>query len=314
MSFFDDRRLLVKIAHMYYEEGATQSQIADEIGVSRSLISKYLAKARELGIVEIIIHDDTIHPFRQLEGKIERMYGLREVVCVPNLGNESAKSRVGAAASKYLLRVIRDGQTIGVSSGTTLHEVAEAISSSQHYPSVTFVPVVGGMGNERVDIHANNIVAKLAESLQADYKLLHAPVMVDSKEAKEIFMRQTSIQSIFNLAARSNIAIVGIGGTPEHSTMVKSYLGEGYHEYFDHTDAVGDFCYNFINKFGQTSSSSWNERVISLELDQLREIPLVIGVANGLEKVQAIKAALEGKLVHVLVTDEVTAKALLDEI
>jgi DNA-binding transcriptional regulator LsrR (DeoR family) len=312
LSFFEDRRLLVKIAHMYYEEGATQSQIADEIGVSRSLISKYLSKAREHGIVEIIIHDETIHPFRQLEGKIERLYGLREVVCVPNLGNESSKARLGAAAAKYLLRVIRDGQTIGVSSGTTLHEVVEAISTNQHFPSVTFVPLVGGMGNERVDIHANHIAAKFAESLQAQYKLLHAPVMVDSKEAKDIFMRQPSIQNIFNMGAQSNIAIVGIGGTPEHSTMVKSYLGQEHQEYFDHSDVVGDICYNFINEHGQASSVSWNEQVIALGVEKLKEIPLVVAVASGEEKVKSIKSSLEGKLVHVLVTDEQTAKALLE--
>ncbi|MBT2725003.1 sugar-binding transcriptional regulator [Bacillus sp. ISL-46] len=309
---FEDRRLLVKIAQMYYEEGATQSKIADDIGVSRSLISKYLAKAKELGIVEVIIHDETIHPYRQLEGKIERLYGLREVVCIPNHGNESSKNRLGAAASKYLLRVIRDGQTIGVSSGTTLHEVAEALSTHQQFPSVTFVPLVGGMGNERVDIHANALVAKLAGNLQAKYKLLHAPVMVDSNEAKQIFMRQSSIQDIFDLASKANIAIVGIGGTPEHSTMVKSYLGQETQEYFNQTDVVGDICYNFINKNGDTSSNSWNEQVISLKLEQLKEIPLVVGVACGLEKVQAIKAALEGKLVHVLITDELTAKSLLD--
>ncbi|MBT2696607.1 sugar-binding transcriptional regulator [Bacillus sp. ISL-40] len=309
---FEDRRLLVKIAQMYYEEGATQSKIADDIGVSRSLVSKYLAKAKELGIVEVIIHDETIHPYRQLEGKIERLYGLREVMCIPNLGNDSSKNRLGAAASKYLLRVIRDGQTIGVSSGTTLHEVAEALSTNQQFPSVTFVPLVGGMGNERVDIHANALVAKFAGVLQAQYKLLHAPVMVDSKEAKEIFMRQSSIQDIFDLASKANIAIVGIGGTPEHSTMVKSYLGQETQEYFNQTDVVGDICYNFINKNGDTSDNSWNEQVISLKLEQLKEIPLVVGVACGLEKVQAIKAALEGKLVHVLITDELTAKALLD--
>ncbi|WP_251026894.1 hypothetical protein [Bacillus sp. ISL-46] len=88
---FEDRRILVRVAQMYYEEGATQSRIADEISVSRSLISKYLAKAKELGIVEVIIHDETIHPYRRLEGKIERLYGLREVLCIPNLGNETSR-------------------------------------------------------------------------------------------------------------------------------------------------------------------------------------------------------------------------------
>lgn len=95
--------------------------------------------------------------------------------------------------------------------------------------------------------------------------------------------------------------------------MVHSYLGQEQTEYFDDTDVVGDICYNFINKEGKPSSSSQNERrVISLELEKLREIPLVVGVACGLEKVKSIRAALEGKLVHVLITDEQTAKALLD--
>jgi len=312
LNFPEDSRLLVKVAHMYYEEGATQSQIADEVGVSRSLISKYLSKARDLGIVEIIIHDDKIHPYRQLEGKIERLYGLREVVCIPNLGGESSKSRLGVAASKYLLRVLKDGQTVGVSAGTTLHEVAKSLTSPHSYPSVTFVPLVGGMGNERVDIHANHIVAQFAESIQAQYKLLHAPVVVDSKEAKEIFMRQNSILNVFELANRSDIAIVGIGGTPEHSTMVKSYLGQDHKGYFDQGDVVGDICYNFINKSGQAADSSWNEKIITLDLERLKEIPLVVGVACGTEKVQAIKAALEGRLIQVLITDEETAKGLLD--
>lgn len=312
LNFLEDGRTLVKVAHMYYEEGATQSQIADEIGVSRSLISKYLSKARDLGIVEIIIHDDKIHPYRHLEGKIERLYGLREVVCIPNLGGESSKSRLGAAASKYLLRILKDGQTVGVSAGTTLHEVAKSLTSPHSYPSVTFVPLVGGMGNERVDIHANHIVAKFAESLKANYKLLHAPVVVDSKEAKEIFMRQNSILNVFQLATQSDIAIVGIGGTPEHSTMVKSYLGSDHQNYFDQTDVVGDICYNFINSKGDASSNLWNEKIITLEVEKLKEIPLVIGVACGIEKVKAIKASLVGKLIQVLITDEETANALLD--
>ncbi|OXS73442.1 sugar-binding transcriptional regulator [Domibacillus enclensis] len=314
MTFIEDRRALVKMAHMYYEEGATQSQIAQEMGVSRSLISKYLAKAKEQGIVEIIIHDDIIHPFRQLEMKVERAYSIREVVCIPSFGGESSKSRLGAAAAKYLLRVMQDGQTIGVSSGTTLFEVAKAMTSNQAFPSVRFVPLVGGMGNERVDIHANHIVAALAGQLHAEYELLHTPVMVDSKEAKEVFKRQTSIKRVFDIAAEADIAIVGIGGTPEHSTMVQSYLGLEHQGYFTDQDVAGDICYNFINEDGHVSEDTWNERIIAFELEKLKELPLVIGVASGKEKVKAIKAALKGKLVDVLITDEDTASALLEQV
>ncbi|TLS38371.1 sugar-binding transcriptional regulator [Pseudalkalibacillus caeni] len=312
MAILEDRRLLVKIAHMYYEERATQSQIAAKIGVSRSLISKYLAKARDQGIVEIIIHEDDDQKYRKLESKIEQQYGLREVICIDSVEYESSKIRLGNAASQYLLRVIKENQIVGISSGTTLNEVSKAVSTNQEFPSVTFVPLVGGVGNERVDIHSNYLVARFGEELKSNYELLHVPVIVDSKEAKEVMMRQPSIQKVFRMAENSDIAIVGIGGTPEHSTMVKSYLGTEKEDLFKAQEVVGDICYNFIDKDGNATNSPWNERVMALDLVKLKKIPLVIGVASGSEKVQAIKAALKGELVDVLITDEATGIALTE--
>ncbi|WP_270180031.1 sugar-binding transcriptional regulator [Alkalihalobacillus sp. CinArs1] len=310
MAILEDRRLLVKIAHMYYEERATQSQIAQKIGVSRSLISKYLTKAREKGIVEIIIHDDDNLKYRELESKIERKYGLREVVCIDSVEYESSKSRLGKAASQYLLRILKEDQVIGISSGTTINEVSKVLSTSQEFPSITCVPLVGGVGNERVDIHSNYLVARFGEVLRCNYELLHVPVIVDSKEAKDIMMRQPSIEKVFSMAEQSHIALVGIGGTPEHSTMVKSYLNEEREELFCNKEVVGDICYNFIDIEGRATNSSWNDRVMSLDLEKLKNIPIVIGVASGHEKVSAIRAALKGGLVNVLITDEATALQL----
>ncbi|WP_235907302.1 sugar-binding transcriptional regulator [Niallia circulans] len=310
--FIQDRRILIKVAQMYYEEGATQSEVAKKIGISRSLVSKLLTKAREEGIVEIIIHETRVHQFRNLERKIERLYDLRDVVCIESVGLETSKKQLGEATSEYLQRVIRDGQIIGLSSGTTLNEVAKAIHSVQLLPTATIVPLVGGMGNERVDIHSNSIVSKIGNALQAKYELLHVPVMVDTKEAKEVLIRQPSIRSTLDLAEQSQIAIVGIGGRPEDSTMVKSYLGLEHQQITNDDEIVGDICYNFINKFGKQVDNAWNERVIAIELEKLKAIPLVIGVASGLEKVSAIKAALEGGLIHVLITDGVTGSALVE--
>lgn len=297
---------------MYYEEGATQSEVAKKIGISRSLVSKLLTKAREEGIVEIIIHETRVHQFRNLERKIERLYDLRDVVCIESVGLETSKKQLGEATSEYLQRVIRDGQIIGLSSGTTLNEVAKAINSIQLLPTATIVPLVGGMGNERVDIHSNSIVSKIGNALQAKYELLHVPVMVDTKEAKEVLIRQPSIRTTLDLAEQSQIAIVGIGGRPEDSTMVKSYLGLDHQQITSDNEIVGDICYNFINKFGKQVENAWNDRVIAIELEKLKAIPLVIGVASGLEKVSAIKAALEGGLIHVLITDGVTGSALVE--
>src|SRR5699024_8774114 len=111
MSYLDDRRLMTKIASLYYEEGETQSTIAKKIGVSRSLISKYLSRCREMGIVEIIIHDD-FHTVSSLENKLEKKFGLREVVCIPTTERNNSKSQLGVAASDYLLRMIKSDQVV----------------------------------------------------------------------------------------------------------------------------------------------------------------------------------------------------------
>ncbi|WP_419893315.1 sugar-binding transcriptional regulator [Oceanobacillus kimchii] len=310
MSYLDDKRLLIKIANMYYKEGEKQSEIAKKIGVSRSLISKYLTRAKTLGIVEIIIHDDDEHSFTILESNIEKKYGLREVICVPSPEGKTSKSYLGVEAGKYLIRVLENKQIVGVSAGTTMNEVATGILPTKEFSQVCFVPLVGGVGDEQVDIHANSIVAKISKKLNSSYHLLHAPVLVDSKQAKEVITNQTSITNIRQMGSQADIAMVGIGGSPKHSTMVKSYKSYGIIENLKEQEIVGDICYNFINKDGKLVNNEWNDKTISIDIEKLKDIPLVIGVAAGNEKVDAIKAALKGKFIDVLVTDEITATLL----
>lgn len=311
LAYSDDARILVKIAHMYYDDNATQAEIAEKLGVSRPLISKYLAKARELGIVQIRIRDELAHPYAPIEKQVERKYGVREVIVVPEALEQGIKRSLGQATSRYLSRVLKKNQTLAVSGGTTLYEVANQMSYI-HLQSCTVVPMVGGIGDEPVDIHSNQIAVQLAKCLDADYKLLHAPVVVDSEEAKETFLRQSAIADIMNLAASADLALVGIGGSPEQSTMVRNYLGSDVHRELSEKQVVGDICYTFIDQSGSACDVSWNARVIALSLHQLKKIPTVIGVAHGEAKLPAIHAALNGKMIHVLVTDYPTAEKLLE--
>ncbi|WP_332237132.1 sugar-binding transcriptional regulator [Sporolactobacillus sp. KGMB 08714] len=298
---------------MYYKENLTQKDIAQKIGVSRPMVSRYLTRAVEEGLVEIIIHDELVHPYKNLERAVVNLYKIHDVVCVSNVNNDSSLKAFGVSAANYILKIIKDGQRIGVSSGTTLNAVSQAISSKKKFPNTTFIPLVGGMGNEKLDFHANHIVVQFAISLDSQYMLLHAPVMVDSKEAKAIFMAQHSINKVMEMAYDCDVAIVGIGGSPKHSTMVKSYMGENYEKLTDNSDDVGDICYNFIDSRGLASKNPWNERVISLSVEGLKRIPLVIGVAFGEQKVEAIKAILHSHLINVLISDEKTCRLLLSK-
>lgn len=308
-----DMKMFADIARMYYDEGMKQADIAKKYNISRSLISKYLTKARELGIVEIIIHDDHFHPFRNLEKKLKKRFGFTDVIIIDNHEERDyQKSRLGDAAAQYFKKKLKNGDVVTVSPGTTVHHMATSSALFSDFPDVTFVPLTGGLSHQHYDIQSNVISHIFADKLGAKKVELHAPITVDTIAAKQMMMDQPFIKKTFTLAKNADIAIIGIGGAPVYSTMVRNYLDEeGDKEDFSHPDIVGDLCYNFINKEGKLVDCTWNKQVISLDLDSLRNIPTIICVAEGLEKVNAIHAASSNHLIDVLATNAQTAEALL---
>ena len=145
------------------------------------------------------------------------------------------------------------------------------------------------MCDESVDIHSNTLVSTFARKLNAKYNLLHAPIMVDSKEAKDVIMSQHSVRKIFDFVEQAHIALVGIGGTPKTFYNGKSYLGNELMESFEKVHVVGDICSNFIDKYGRPAKHFWNDQVIALDLERLKKIPTVIGVAAGKERFWLLK-------------------------
>ena len=307
-------RLLIDIAKMYYDEAATQEDIAQQFNISRSLVSKHLSLAREKGLVEIVVHDESIQPFKVIEDRIMKKYDLEDVICVSSADTSQIKFRVGLAAAKYLSKIVAPDMFIGCSAGTTVHEVAEAMNLNLNMSNLTFVPMVGGLGMAHTDIQANVICDIFARKTGGNAIQLHAPLVVDDENSREVFVRQRFIKEILDLARHVDVAVVGIGGQPAYYEMTKAYLHKI--EPLDPKEAeyvTGDILYNFFDQDGRAANSAWNKRVINLSIEDLMMIPKVIGVAYGPTKIDAIHAALNGELIYVLITDVNTAKQLLDK-
>ncbi len=298
---------------MYYEEGAKQSEIGKKYNISRSLVSRYLTKAREMGIVEISIRNDLLKTHFELEKALEEKYGLTDVICVDaHSDREIQKKRVADAANNYFLRMVKHKATVAVTGGTTVNLMSKTITTSSQYPDLDFVSMTGGLGGDSKEIHANLICENFANRLTAKSTNLYAPALVDSVEAKEIFIEQTFIKNVLEKAKNADVLLTGVGGYPSYSTLASAYLpqiGSSGEEQSDRI--VGDFCYNFIDENGGLVPCEWNERVITLGIEQMRKIPLVIAVTEGTEKVECISGAIKAKLINTLITDEETAKVLL---
>jgi DNA-binding transcriptional regulator LsrR (DeoR family) len=307
----EEKKLLIKISKLYYFEEWTQADIAKKIGVSRPMVSKLLHKARENRVVEIIIHDDTDSPV-ELEQRFETLFGLKDVLIIPtnNLMDEMVKSTVGKAAAQYVSKHIRQAKKIGISSGSSLYHMVKEypIENRNH---VKIIPLVGGTGTQRTELHSNQLAYEFSKKLNGKSESLYAPAVVDSEELKTQLIQTPHIASVLEEGTQVDMAIVGIGTPLVKSTMKEiGFLHPKDLEDLKSADVVGDICLWLIKEDGQLSNHPFNNKVIGIELEQLKKVENVIGIGHGFHKVEGILAALRGGYLDVLIIDDRTAAEL----
>lgn len=310
----DELRLLTKTSKLYYEQGYTQQEIADHLRISRPKVSRLLQQARDEGIVHITVATPPgVHA--DLERQLEALYGLQEAVVVEEEDWESPESvarAIGAAAAQYLRHTLRDGDVIGISWGATLNAMTDALPPLTA-PNTHIVQLVGGLGPPEAEVHATEIVRRMARKLGCKLTLLPAPGILDSQEATQVMMADRHITHAFDMMGHIHVAYVGIGAPVPDSVLARSgwiVTPETLAE-LKELGAVGDIALRFFNVQGQPVVYEMCDRILGITIEQLKGIERVVGVSGGPEKRQAVLGALEGRLIHVLITDFMTAGDLL---
>jgi deoxyribonucleoside regulator len=302
---------MIETARLYYEHNFSQQQIANKLGISRPGISRLLQKARETGIVKIEIIDPEAKG-TALEAKIKMKYNLKDVIIVPNENEDSAtiKQRLGKSAIAYLDHLINDNMILGVSWGTTMLQVAQHIKARPTL-GVTIVQLNGGVTRAEYDTHASEVAQKIGEKYRAVPFLLPLPAIVDNINVKNAILSDKNIAHTLNLGKQAEVIIFTIGKFDYESVLVKAnYFEQDEIDTLIKNGAVADVCSRIIDNNGNICSDKLNNRTIGIELDEIKSKPYSIAVAGGKDKVNAIKAALKGKLFNVLITDEYVASQL----
>lgn len=306
--------ILVEVAMLYYEDGFNQEQIARQIGRSVSTVSRLLAEAEASDIVEIRVRQPTPVAL-DLQAALIKRFGLRLARVLRTSSDEPhlLLPHLGGLAARYLSTLLTDGAVIGVVGSASVYEVVRVVNPGFRR-DIRVAQALGSVGSQLPAIDSPFVTRTLAERVGGTPSFLPAPMIVESEKIHDALVQDPQLRETLSLARRSDIALVGIGAAdPRYSTVHRAgYVDIAMWERVRATGAVGDVLADFVDLYGRVQDVGIGRRVVGLRLADLRKIPTVIAVAGGIVKAPAIMGALRTGLIHVLVTDDETARRVLD--
>ena len=262
--------------------------------------------AGEQVLVELKEYIREMYGLGELENELCELLSMDTVIVVPGDSDqdEVVKKDMARATARYLRGILRDGDTLAVTGGTTLSQVAECFPADTAQRQIIVVPARGGLG-ENVNIQANSVAARLADRLGGQYRLLHAPDNV-APSLVDTIMREPRIRDVLSLMRRSNVLLHGIGTAEEMARrrgmddttvmhlIADGAVGEAFGYYFD---VEGNIVYSMPS--------------VGLRMEELQQIPLVVAVGGGKSKAWAVLSVANTGYCDVCITDEGAARRLM---
>ncbi|WP_040163962.1 sugar-binding transcriptional regulator [Microbacterium gorillae] len=308
----DDELLAVRVAELYYEENKTQDEIGALLGISRWKAGRLLTQARERGIVRIEI----VHPRARrlgLERELTQRFGLTAAVVVPVPDDSDSRGVVTQAAADFLAALRPVPKTLGVSWGRTLNDVAEKLPDGWA-TGVTVVQINGGVSLNRRASTAATLAATIADRGRGEVMLLPSPAILERRETKEAVVSDRTIAGVLALAGSADVYLFSAGVGDEHSALVESgYLRAEDVAELARKGAIGDVLGRYIDANGNIVDPALNARTVGVELDTLRAADTAVFVVAGDDKHDIARAVVTNGLCSILITDEGTARDLLED-
>jgi len=304
-------RLRARAVWLYHVEGSTQNDIATQLGISRVMVVRLLADARRRNEVRVTV-SAPLAELIELERKVETRYGIARVIIAPFADPEEDPIRViAAAAGNFISGLMKSGMTVGVGWGRTLYNTLPFITG-ETLDDFRVVSLLGGIAAAR-RFNPAEFAWQFAELFQGEGFLIPAPAVVDSPETKHALLERCGLSAIFEMANKLDVALLSVGGISTLTTSYRTgYISESDRRSLIEAGAVGDVLYNFIDENGDLVGHDVNDRVISVNLSNLRRTPERVLISGGKDKRIALRAAMKILRPTTLVTDEQTAKDLAD--
>jgi deoxyribonucleoside regulator len=309
----DQEELLVQVARYYYEQNLTQAEISRRVNTSRSTVSRLLQQALENGIVKIIIN----YPWERahdLERRLCAKFRLRDAQVLIGKGrsDEEIRKGMGMLAARLIDSHVKGGIILGVSYGRSLASTIAALTPRRKV-AMTVVPIIGALGTDNPKIDGPELVRQIAHLYGGEFRYLPVPLIVEDVRTRDALVQSPHIYETLHLARKSNIALLGIGSPlPQVASSIwNGYLNERELSWLKDQGAVGHMCGQFFDIQGQLLDIDINQCAISIGIKALANIEVVVAVAGGEVKAEAILGALRGQYLNILVTDDAAASRVL---
>ncbi|MFB5743925.1 sugar-binding transcriptional regulator [Cedecea sp. S5-13] len=303
-----------RVAWMYYVAGMTQQDIARELGISRQVAQRLVSSAREQGMVTVKI----AHPVARclkLAQRVRERFGLEICRVVPSEGldDEAIQQMLAVEGAEVMSQFIADEQpqVFGIGSGKTLRSIIDVLPWVER-PQHHCVSMIGAIARDDSGTRYD-MPLKMAEKMQGKYFFIPAPLYADSEEDRDMWCRHKVYQRVTDRALAANVAFLGVGevdiGCPLNA---EGFITDEQVNMLHGQGVAGEMLGHFFNHDGQRVYSELDALLTSVPLqsDNPRKI---IAFSGGERKFAAIKAALTGRWMSGLVTDESTAVRLLGE-
>ena len=333
-------------ASMYYVQGETMEVIAHHLGVSRSTVSRLLARARQEGVVRVSL----VQPggAGSLEGRMAQVFGVRTHIVPVREGTTEIHrlQQVASVAAAHMVDLIealansggsggRDapgegadrenrvqgggsgGVVVGVAWGTTMSEVSAALPS-RPIPGLTVVQLNGASDPMREGPSAGEVLSHLRASLGARTISFPVPAFFDHVATREAMWSERSVERVLAVTRRASLAVFGVGALDALNGALPSQVYEGGHltardqAVLRRQEVVGDVCTVLLRADGSWRDVALNARATGPTPAQLARIPRRLCVAAGTGKARALLAALRAHTATDLVVDDATARAVLE--
>ena len=308
-----EQSLAIRAAWLHYVAGLKQSEVAKRLGVQTLKAHRLIAKAGSIGAVKVTIEGD-IDQCIILENKLRETFDLDICEVAPDLGEEGMPLQaLGVAGASRIRRWVdsREYSCIGIGHGRTLSAAVQALPTTEK-SDVTFVSLLGGL-TRNFAANPHDVMHRLAKRLNAKAYVMPVPFFANSVKDREVLLAQTPVKTVFEMAKKAPLKVVGIGEVSEHTQLVKS----GMIEVSEIDDIArlggrGEVLGHFFDEDGRDVKTALTARTLAASVGE-RSDHCIVALAGGGHKIEAIRAVLKSGKISGLITDELTAMSLISE-